>query len=230
MAKKENAKIIISKNGPYLVSGNLPIFEELLVTDKKGSPLKWKKGEKFPKQRACGLCRCGESNNKPFCDGTHSTISFGGTETASNKKYSEIAEKTIGPKLVLADAKEFCAGAGFCYRAWGIWKLTRESNNPKSRKIAIEEAWDCPAGRLVVWDKKGKLLEPKFQPSIGIIEHPDNTSGPIWVKGGVRIESSDGKKYEIRNRVALCRCGKSGNKPFCDSTHNSIQFSGKKKK
>ena len=230
MAKKENAKIVISKNGPYLVSGNLPLFEEMLVPDRNGMALKWKKGKKFPAQKTCGLCRCGETKNAPFCDGAHVSINFDGTETASNKKYSEIAEKIAGPKLVLADARELCAGAGFCYRAGGTWKLTKESDNPKSRKIAIQETWDCPAGRLVVRDKKGKLLEPKFPPSIGIIEHPDETSGPIWVKGKVSIESADGKKYEIRNRVTLCRCGKSRNMPFCDSTHNPINFSSKKKK
>ncbi|MHB8164175.1 MAG: CDGSH iron-sulfur domain-containing protein [Methanoregula sp.] len=30
---------------------------------------------------------------------------------------------------------------------------------------------------------------------------------------------ADGKPYTVRNRVTLCRCGKSGNKPFCDGSH-----------
>ena len=38
------------------------------------------------------------------------------------------------------------------------------------------------------------------------------------------IESADGKKYEIRNRVTLCRCGKSNNKPFCDGNHLQSRF------
>ena len=46
----------------------------------------------------------------------------------------------------------------------------------------------------------------------------------MWVKGGLRIESSDGTNYEIRNRVTLCRCGKSKNKPFCDSSHVFSSF------
>jgi CDGSH-type Zn-finger protein len=44
------------------------------------------------------------------------------------------------------------------------------------------------------------------------------------VKGGVQIKSSDGFVYEPRNRVTLCRCGQSGNKPFCDGTHISMKF------
>jgi CDGSH-type Zn-finger protein len=49
-------------------------------------------------------------------------------------------------------------------------------------------------------------------------------SGPLWISGGVPIISCDGTEYEVRNRVTLCRCGRSGNKPFCDGTHVDIQF------
>ena len=46
----------------------------------------------------------------------------------------------------------------------------------------------------------------------------------VWLKGGIALESADGKKYETRNRVTLCRCGQSGNKPFCDGTHIDCGF------
>jgi hypothetical protein len=91
----------------------------------------------------------------------------------------------------------------------------------EAKRIAIEEARDCPSGRLVVWDKKtDKPVEPEFERSVGLVEDPQvGVSGPIWVRGGIPAESADGKTYEIRNRVTLCRCGKSSNKPFCDSSH-----------
>jgi len=85
----------------------------------------------------------------------------------------------------------------------------------------------CPSGRLVAWDKKtGEALEPKLPVSIGLIEDPvQECSGPIWARGGIQIESeADGFKYEVRNRVTLCRCGKSQNKPFCDGTHAAVKF------
>ena len=44
-------------------------------------------------------------------------------------------------------------------------------------------------------------------------------SGPIYVRGGIPVVSADGKTYEIRNRVTLCRCGRSDNKPFCNGSH-----------
>jgi CDGSH-type Zn-finger protein len=74
-------------------------------------------------------------------------------------------------------------------------------------------------------NKEGRFYEPKFDPAISLIEDSIiKISGPIWVKGGIRIESSDGTNYEIRNRVTLCRCGKSKNKPFCDSSHVFSNF------
>jgi hypothetical protein len=73
----------------------------------------------------------------------------------------------------------------------------------------------------VVHGKKSKkVLEPKLEQSLGLIEDPQmGVSGPIWVRGGMPVESISGKMYKVRNRVTLCRCGKSSNKPFCDSSH-----------
>jgi CDGSH-type Zn-finger protein len=48
--------------------------------------------------------------------------------------------------------------------------------------------------------------------------------GPLLVRGGIPVESEDGRPYEVRNRVTLCRCGHSRNKPFCDGTHDQIGF------
>jgi hypothetical protein len=84
----------------------------------------------------------------------------------------------------------------------------------------------CPAGRLVAWDRETNVaLEPTFEPSIGLVEDPSRgLAGPLWVRGGIPIVSADGEDYEIRNRVTLCRCGASGNKPFCDGNHVKIGF------
>jgi CDGSH-type Zn-finger protein len=84
----------------------------------------------------------------------------------------------------------------------------------------------CPAGRLVLHDKKTrKEIEDHLEPAIGIVEDPARgCSGPLWVQGGIAIESSDGRRYEKRNRVTLCRCGASDNMPFCNGSHASMKF------
>ena len=230
MAGENKGKIVVSKDGPYLVSGKLPLAKEIIVCARSGEPVEWKKGDKFPDKEAYSLCRCGKSKNKPYCDGMHAKAGFDGTETADDRKCLEKAEKTEGPGLVLTDAPALCAGARFCHLGGGTWELTEKSGDPQKKKLAIREACDCPSGRLVAWDK-GKPIEPKFRKSLSLVEDPcAECSGPIWVKGGVQVQSADGKKYMVRNRVTLCRCGNSRNKPFCDGSHIDAKFSDENEK
>jgi CDGSH-type Zn-finger protein len=213
-------KIEVTKDGPYLVSGNLPLSEQWIVTNDEGDSLDYREGKKFPAQAQYALCRCGQSANKPFCDGTHGKVKFDGAETASHQPYIEQAETIEGPAMTLTDQENLCAFARFCDPKGRIWNLVTQ-DSPESQKLAIHEAAHCPAGRLVVWDKAtGKAIEPKFEPSLGLIEDTEKkVGGPIWVRGGIPVVSADGKTYEIRNRMTLCRCGKSNNKPFCDGNH-----------
>jgi hypothetical protein len=87
--------------------------------------------------------------------------------------------------------------------------------------LAIEIASNCPAGRLVVRDAASdKDIEPELEPSIGVIIDPAREEeGPLWVRGGIQVEGADGFLYQRRNRITLCRCGRSQNMPFCDASH-----------
>ncbi len=163
----------------------------------------------------------------PFCDGAHVHAHFDGTETASKEPFMKRARTIESHDLLLKDLEELCAFARFCHKKLGdVWNLTRSSDDPDRREEAIQAACDCPAGRLVVIDKDTKeAIEPEYEPSIVILQDPQRKcSGPIWVRGGIPIESSDGSAYEIRNRVTLCRCGNSNNKPFCDAMHVTTGF------
>jgi CDGSH-type Zn-finger protein len=221
--KNDKMRIKVSEDGPYTVSGGIPLVDKILVPDSEGLSKGWRVGKHYPAKEEYDLCRCGQSKDMPFCDLTHGEIFFDGTETASRKPFIEqIEPETIGPELVMTDVVALCADARFCDRAGGAWDNTRASDNPESKKIAIQEVWDCPAGRLVLHDKKGKLIEPRFAPTIGLVVDPvKQVLGPIWVQGGIPIEAADGTVYEIRNRVTLCRCRKSTNKPFCDGKHEN---------
>jgi CDGSH-type Zn-finger protein len=226
-AKKAVAQMItVTKNGPYRVAGSLPLSKQIMVPGKDGDPIRWKEGERSRTQDEYFLCRCGGSKGKPYCDSSHMKNRFNGKETASRKKYIQQAERIPGPKLLLTDAEALCSAARFCHLAGGTWKLTEDSDDKKSRKLAIQTACDCPSGRLVAWDKKTKkAIERKFKPSIGLIEDPGaGVSGPIWARGMIQLVSSDGSRYEKRNRMTLCRCGGSKNKPFCDGNHMDARF------
>ncbi len=217
---------MVTKDGPYIVFGGLPIDKQIIGIGQENEPERWIEGEKSKSGETCALCRCGGSQSKPFCDGTHGKVGFNGTETASKKTHDAQAKVIEGPTLKLKDVYALCAGARFCHRGGGTWKLTLHSDKLEARQLAIEEACNCPSGRLVECDKKtGKVFETEFEQSISLVEDPqEKVSGPIWLKGGIPVESSDGTVYEVRNRQTLCRCGKSQNKPFCDSTHMEVGF------
>ncbi len=224
MSNKPTIKIL--KNGPYLISGSVPLSKGELVANEKGNSLELEEMQRYPLQEEYALCRCGKSNNKPYCDGSHAKNDFDGKETASREPFMSRTSKVEGDNIVLIDCEDLCASGRFCDVHGGIWRLTESSADPKYKAYAIEEARKCPSGRLVMFDRKsGKALEPEFEPAIVLIEDPaQDCSGPLFVKGGIPIEAADGYQYEVRNRVTLCRCGKSHNKPFCDATHIRARF------
>jgi len=53
-------------------------------------------------------------------------------------------------------------------------------------------------------------------------------NGPYLVKNLDDLKNSKGEAIEVKPMMALCRCGKSSNKPFCDGTHTKVAFSGEK--
>ncbi|MGB2954159.1 MAG: (4Fe-4S)-binding protein [Gaiellaceae bacterium] len=79
----------------------------------------------------------------------------------------------------------------------------------------------CPSGalrtrRIGVPPAKGRQ-PPELRAS---------SNGPLLVSGGVRILDAEGSVLYEGEKAALCRCGGSGNKPFCDGTHEKIGFRG----
>lgn len=98
------------------------------------------------------LCRCGQSANKPYCDGTHATAGFAAT--------GEPATQTSEP--------------------------------------------------LATRDGEVAIVSGK--------------NGPLLVTGALEIVSGTGRTIHRIVKVALCRCGGSANKPFCDGTHKTNGF------
>lgn len=209
-------RIKILKNGPYIVTGNIPLSEKTIVPKGKGYILE-RKGE-FEAKEIYSLCRCGESKNAPYCDNSHQN--FEGQETAERSKFEDRADRCEGQEIDMLDDHR-CALARFCHRDTGsAWQLVKKSDDPDLKEEAIKAAVECPAGRLVVVDKEGNQIEPEYSQEIEVLQDPEkDCSGPLAIKGKIEVESADGHIYEVRNRLTLCRCGRSKNKPFCDGRH-----------
>lgn len=216
-------KITIMKDGPYIVC-NVPLKEKIITPVDNHYELL--DGRELPQKPIYALCRCGKSKNMPFCDGLHIQEHFDGTEVASKADYnSRVVEIIEGEKLDLFDDGR-CALARFCHREKGdAWELAENSADEQCKEEAIIAACECPTGRLVAKDKDGKPYEYKYDPVVEIFQDPEQgVSSSIVIKGYVPIYSSCGELYEVRNRVALCRCGKSKDMPFCDAEHIRIDF------
>lgn len=77
----------------------------------------------------------------------------------------------------------------------------------------------CPTGALQYRRHDGGAEEAPPEPAIRLV--PD---GPLYVEGRVELADADGRVRWTETRVALCRCGASKNKPFCDNAHLDIDF------
>jgi len=214
-------KITIVANGPYQVTGGVPLARETIGVDADGNSVEWIVGEDLEARRLYALCRCGHSKTKPFCDGSHQAIGFDGAETASRAPYAEQAGVMEGPAVALTDAEPLCAFARFCDRDGNVWNTVSEVTGGAARAAFVSQVGQCPSGRLSAYDAAtGKAEEPALPPSIALVADPaQGVAGPLWVRGGIEIVGADGVAYEVRNRVTLCRCGASSNKPFCDGSH-----------
>jgi len=126
-----------------------------LITVRENGPLAFLAEMKIgnlPVSHRATLCRCGQSNNKPFCDGTHSAIGFAATGEPKSADSQPLAERA-GP--------------------------------------------------------------------ITVTESPN---GPLIVAGNMEIVSGSGRTINRMIRAALCRCGASQSKPYCDGSHAGAGF------
>ncbi|MEX2274715.1 MAG: CDGSH iron-sulfur domain-containing protein [Actinomycetota bacterium] len=223
MEDPDRPRIKIQRDGPYLVSGPARLTRTAIVESDHGEPVAWAEDQDIPESRPrFVLCRCGGSANKPFCDGTHRKNGFDGTETADRAPRETRTRVFEGEDVKMSDDRSLCDHSGFCGdRNIDVWHMIRDTADPEVRERVIAMVRLCPSGRLTVALADGDelALEPAHDPCIAVV-----TDGALWVRGGVEIVGADGEIYEVRNRVTLCRCGDSSNKPFCDGTHSDNGF------
>ena len=220
----EHCWIKVSQGRPYIVHGAPPVTLAIIGVNDKGVSTEYVRGKAFASKEGMALCRCGHSRNAPFCDGSHLKADVDLTERAPFEPLLDQATEIDGPALALTDNERYCAYARFCDAANRVWNEVQMAGKVHEQNT-MHMTTRCPGGRLMVWDKQSRQpIEPAEPASIHPIEDSAaGCSGPLMVRGGVRVESADGRSYEIRNRQALCRCGQSSNKPFCDGSHASIK-------
>lgn len=224
-----NFKIEVVRDGPYRVRGGVPLRKMSQVCTNKGEPVDWKDhGAYETKQDSYILCRCGQTNKAPFCDGRHVETGFVGDETAVTSGPWGRKLSYYGPDgLTVSKIVRLCMNSGFCVLVdTDFIELTEESGDPVKKARAIKMVEDCPSGSLVYQtERDGAEVEPNLPAQIA--DTFECTSygeiqGPLWVTGYIPIERSDKAPFTPRNRVTLCTCGHSRIKPLCDGTHRPL--------
>jgi len=225
----KNKRIVVIKNGPYSVEGDVPLVSKTQVVSEYGEPLTWQKdGTLAVSEGEYHLCRCGLSSNRPFCDGTHRKVGFDGTESAGTNAFERRAMKLPrGTRIFVKKDPSLCMQSGYCgLREAGISQLVAATNETKVRSLVMAMVERCPSGALTYRvEVDGPDIEPDLPQQVAItteITSDGPIAGPLWVTGGIPVVRSDGQPFETRNRVTLCNCGHSCSKPLCDGTHRDM--------
>jgi uncharacterized Fe-S cluster protein YjdI/CDGSH-type Zn-finger protein len=130
-----------------------------------------------------------------------------------------------GKKLDIEWEGRLCIHMGECGCAKG--KLFVAGRKPwcKPDLVSPEDALDvvkrCPSGALTFIDKATGTTETPAQNSTVQVVY----NGPLFLQGDLDIEGAAGDMPGLRFRAALCRCGQSKNKPYCDNSHVEVGFS-----
>jgi CDGSH-type Zn-finger protein len=218
-AANASFQIAVLENGPYVVSGSVPLNRKSVVFSELHEPLTWRKDTTLESDATYRLCRCGQSSHKPFCDNTHARVGFDGTETAPTTPSAARARRFVGTKVTMTDDSVLCMHAGFCgNHAEKVWQMMERTDDTRVRFTLMQMVERCPSGKLG-YEVDGVPIEPDLPEAISVTK-----DGPYWVTGGIPVTMSNGQTLEVRNRVTLCRCGQSKIKPLCDGTHSAIKF------
>ena len=232
MAAHDNAArtgmwIEVEADGPYTVHGAVPLVRKTQVVSEYGEPLTWQKQGVIETSGEYRLCRCGQSNEMPFCDDTHRYADWDGTETADPRPTAarqEVYPGGIG--IVVRSDAALCCESGFCAnRIAHVRDMLPATVEPQVRGRIMAMIERCPSGSLTyAIAEGGPDIEPDLSQQIAVtteITSEGPIAGPLWVTGSIPIVRSDGQPFEMRNRVTLCNCGHSKDKPLCDGTHRS---------
>jgi CDGSH-type Zn-finger protein len=204
-----------SRNGPYLVTN--------------AEYLQNSRGERIPARPQLALCRCGGSAIKPFCDGTHARIGFTGTKAPD--RVPDHRDTYVGARVTVLDNRGICQHSGFCTDNLAtVFRLKQDPwIDPTGAKMEeiIAAVKNCPSGALSYAIGGVECREEVDQVRESMITV--SKDGPYRIIGGILLQDEQGNDEQraqgaSREHYALCRCGRSKNKPFCSGMHWYVHF------
>ncbi len=196
---KTSASITPSEDGPLIAAG----VDRMVLPNGDDADIK-------PRM---ALCRCGRSSNKPFCDGSHNAAGFKGTSDGEGAGRDKLITYP-GESLTVLYNPRLCSHAARCGAlapaafdpSQRPWVQPDKADAAKVKEVVA----NCPSGALQL-QEDGHLLTDRATITI-------EENGPYWVQGA-RVDAPAPGEGASPDKFVLCRCGLSGNKPYCDGSH-----------
>jgi CDGSH-type Zn-finger protein/ferredoxin len=177
------------------------------------------RGDSIAVRETFYLCRCGGSDKKPFCDGTHKKNGFSDRRTRTGQH--ESTRDYAGAGIVIHDNRSVCAHIGHCTNhSPEVFRLRQEPwiNPDGDAPERIAKTIDmCPSGALAYTIGQASRRGEAGVACVHVLK-----DGPYFVDGGAVLECD--LEPLSRHRYTLCRCGASKNKPYCDGSHWNAGF------
>jgi CDGSH-type Zn-finger protein len=207
--RAEFPSITCESNGPYLVANLRKMTNS--------------KGEILGTRAALALCRCGGSSLKPYCDcdGTHARIGFDSSKHPD--RTPDRLDTYAGKELSVLDNRGTCCHSGNCTdRLPAVFHHDGEpfvDPNGASKDEIVSIVRACPSGALGYVDNGVTYTGEEREPAICVSQ-----DGPYHVQGSIDLQHEQRNEGANLQHYALCRCGHSKNKPFCDGSHWNVKF------
>lgn len=140
----------------------------------------------------------------------------------------EIIKHYSTDKITVVWQPAKCSHSKICFH--GLPNVFNPENRPW---VSLVESTDeeivgqinkCPSGALSILQNEGKTMQEAAVESSNTTKVKVIKGGPLMVEGSLTITLPDGEEVEKEGVTALCRCGASANKPYCDGSHSKIDF------
>ena len=143
----------------------------------------------------------------------------------------EVVKKYSNGEVTVVWTSKLCTHSGNCVR--GLPEVFNLEKHPwinvsaSETETVAQQVRRCPSGALSYFMNENEAkaetqADGKADPVV--IDITEN--GPVVIRGPVIIRDAKGRESKRETDTALCRCGSSGNKPYCDGSHKKIGFSG----
>lgn len=209
--------IELAPNGPYLVTNAERLVDWLGCAHRTAPQM--------------ALCRCGQSQLKPYCDGTHAQVGF--RDEKSPDRQPDRLDTYVGQQVTVLDNRGTCQHSGYCTdRLSTVFRLREEPFvHPSGGRMdeIVRAVRDCPSGALsyaLDGVEEREAVDHHGSRAAAIEVTKD---GPYRITGRIPLRDTRGQdlgrnRGASREHYALCRCGQSQNKPFCSGMHWYVDF------